>query len=88
MLRRRVRGSGIRRTISISKTRKITASKKKRSEKGIRAEDFGSKPHSKGADFSRSIFFFSDKAIMARMMTDGKIIASKVAIKEVIISLE
>ena len=49
-------GRGSRRAISTSNTKKITASKKNRNEKGIRAEDFGSKPHSKGESFSRSIY--------------------------------
>jgi len=40
-------------TISISKTKKITARRKNRVEKGIRAEFLGSKPHSKGELFSR-----------------------------------
>lgn len=45
---------GINRTISISKTIKITASKKNRSENGIRALWLGSNPHSKGDLFSVS----------------------------------
>lgn len=48
------KGAGIKSTISISKTRKITARRKKRIEKGIRAFLLGSKPHSKGEHFSRS----------------------------------
>lgn len=48
------KGEGINSTISISKTRKITASKKNRIEKGIRAFLFGSNPHSNGEHFSRS----------------------------------
>lgn len=39
----------------MSKTRKITASRKNRREKGIRALPKGSNPHSKGEAFSRSI---------------------------------
>lgn len=39
----------------MSNTRKITANKKKRVEKGRRADRRGSKPHSKGDNFSRSI---------------------------------
>lgn len=42
----RNKGIGMRRAISISKTRKITASKKKRKEKGSRALFLGSNPHS------------------------------------------
>lgn len=45
-------GTGISRAISISNTKKITANMKKRSEKGRRAELFGSNPHSKGDAFS------------------------------------
>jgi hypothetical protein len=51
-------GIGINKVISTSKIRKITATRKKCSEKGTRAEDLGSYPHSKGDPFSRSIFFF------------------------------
>lgn len=48
-------GRGSKRTISISNIRKITASKKNRREKGIRADFVGSKPHSNGEVFSRSL---------------------------------
>ena len=48
------RGIGISKTISISKTKKITAKRKNRRENGIRADLLGSKPHSNGEDFSRS----------------------------------
>lgn len=47
-------GRGKRKAISISKIKKITASKKNRSENGVRAEFFGSNPHSYGESFSRS----------------------------------
>ena len=47
-------GIGRRRTISMSKTRKMTARRKNRRENGIRAEFFGSNPHSNGDSFSRS----------------------------------
>jgi hypothetical protein len=47
-------GIGIIKTISISNTIKMTANKKNRIENGIRALWFGSNPHSKGEDFSRS----------------------------------
>lgn len=46
-------GSGISRTISMSKTIKITARRKKRIENGTRADRMGSKPHSNGESFSR-----------------------------------
>lgn len=48
------KGSGRRRAISISNTRKITAKRKKRIEKGSRALFLGSNPHSNGEDFSWS----------------------------------
>jgi hypothetical protein len=47
------RGIGINKTISISNTIKIIASKKNRIENGTRALWFGSNPHSKGDSFSR-----------------------------------
>lgn len=39
-------GMGKSRTTSISKIRKMRASRKNRRENGVRAEPFGSKPHS------------------------------------------
>ena len=48
-----LRISGKSRAISISKIRKIIANRKKRWEKGIRAEFKGSKPHSNGEFFLR-----------------------------------
>ena len=47
--------------ISTSKIKKITAIKKKRREKGKRADPLGSNPHSKGEFFSRSIIVFLAK---------------------------
>lgn len=47
--------------ISTSKIRKIIAIKKNWRENGIRAEDLGSKPHSKGDLFSRSINVFFER---------------------------
>ena len=52
---------GNRRAISTSKIRKITAIRKNRSENGIRADELGSNPHSKGDLFSRSIKVFFDR---------------------------
>lgn len=52
---RNVKGRGRIRAISMSKTKKITARRKNRNENGIRADLFGSKPHSKGEAFSRSL---------------------------------
>ena len=54
--------SGRRSVISTSKIRKITAIRKNRREKGNRADPLGSKPHSKGEAFSRSIIVFLAKA--------------------------
>lgn len=50
----KIMGTGIKRTISISKTRKITARRKNRKEKGVRADPIGSNPHSNEDSFSRS----------------------------------
>lgn len=80
-------GRGINRIISISKTRKITASRKNRRENGIRAEDFGSKPHSNGVDFSRSVFFFNDRVSAAVITIIGKMVANIIVRNEVIILL-
>lgn len=49
-----ISGIGTNKTISMSKTMKITASRKNRVENGIRADFIGSNPHSNGDDFSRS----------------------------------
>lgn len=71
---------GIRSVISTSKIKKITAIKKNCKEKGIRAELFGSNPHSKGLFFSRSTKVFLDKRL-ARIIT---IIAIENKIKAII----
>lgn len=55
--------SGNRRVISTSKIKKITAIRKNWREKGIRAVDLGSKPHSKGDLFSRSINVFFEMIV-------------------------
>ena len=47
--------------ISTSKIRKIIAIRKKRREKGRRADPLGSNPHSNGELFSRSIMVFFDR---------------------------
>ena len=63
MLHRGIIGTrGRRRVISTSKIRKITAIKKNRSENGIRADPLGSKPHSNGEFFSRSLIVFFDRS--------------------------
>lgn len=81
-------GIGIKSTISTSKTRKITASRKNRRENGIRADDFGSKPHSNGAAFSRSIFFLVERIIITTVTTIGKITANIIITLVLIMSLE
>jgi hypothetical protein len=53
--------TGNNRTISTSKIKKIMASKKKRREKGNRADLIGSNPHSNGDLFSRSLSERFDK---------------------------
>lgn len=74
-------GIGKIKVISTSKIKKITATKKKCSEKGTRAEDFGSYPHSKGEPFSRSIFFFiAITAFKAIKMTDSSILKDVIII--------
>lgn len=73
-------GIGMRRAISISKTKKITAKRKNRREKGIRAEFLGSKPHSKGLDFSRSIDEFM-AASFAIVNTTAPIIRARIKLK-------
>ena len=71
-------GIGMRIVISTSKIRKITATKKKCREKGIRADDFGSYPHSNGVPFSRFISFFIDRALLIIISTTDKIILNKI----------
>ena len=56
---RSMKGTAIRRAISMSNTRKTTARRKNRSENGSRAEFIGEIPHSKGEDFSRSMLYFA-----------------------------
>lgn len=48
-------------TISISKIKNKTASKKNRNEKGVRALEDEEKPHSKGLDVSRFFQEFHDE---------------------------
>lgn len=71
----RISGNGRRSTISMSNTRKITASRKNRRENGRRADFLGSKPHSNGEAFSRSL---ADRALSIRViaiMTDLSVMA-------------
>ena len=60
-------------TISISKTKKITARRKNRVEKGSRADRVGSKPHSKGDSFSRS----AEARVLVKIMIRNKSEGSK-----------
>lgn len=64
--------------ISTSKIKKIIVIKKKCNEKGIRAEDFGSNPHSKGEHFSRSMNDFLDR------ITDNIIIILEIKIIKIV----
>lgn len=66
----KISGRGIISAISMSNTRKITAKRKNRRENGIRADLLGSKPHSKGEDFSRS-FDEREERIHAAINTSG-----------------
>lgn len=68
-------GAGSKSTISISNTKNKTASKKNRSENGIRAEALGSNPHSKGDIFSLSFIDREDIKKAAINTTIGIIIA-------------
>jgi len=71
----KISGIGIRIVISTSKIKKITATKKKCKEKGTRADDFGSYPHSKGEPFSRCISFFMANLLLIKIRaTDNKIL--------------
>lgn len=71
--------------ISTSKIKKITVIKKKCKENGIRAEDFGSNPHSNGDDFSRSIKDFLDKIMDKNIIIFDKIIKIIEIVKMIII---
>jgi hypothetical protein len=64
-------GIGMSKTISMSKTMKIIASKKNRMENGIRADRSGSNPHSNGDSFSRRFDIVRVARIHARMNRIG-----------------
>lgn len=75
--------------ISTSKIKKITVIKKKCKEKGIRAEDLGSNPHSKGDDFSRSENVFFDKIIDKNIIIlEINIIIKKIFVIKMIIYIK
>ena len=84
----RIKGRGIRRTISISNTRKITARRKNRKENGIRALPRGSNPHSKGEDFSRSSIVRWASKKETSMTTIARARAKKMEVRDRVISLE
>lgn len=68
-------GRGSRNIISMSKMRNKIASRKNRMEKGIRAFEEGSNPHSKAESFSRSLILWiliilnKKNKILGRMIT-------------------
>jgi hypothetical protein len=66
-----IRGKGIRRAISTSKIRKITARRKNRREKGVRAVWFGSNPHSYGLAFSRLFTIRMDVRVVIKIRAMG-----------------
>jgi len=71
-----MRGVGISNTISMSNTMKMMAKRKNRSENGIRALWVGSKPHSNGEDFSRSLAERVANIHAKKKMMNGMAIAS------------
>lgn len=77
-------GIGISKTISMSNTIKIIASRKNRMENGMRALWLGSNPHSNGDDFSR--FVVDRMAVIQAIINtiNGRIIA---VIDEISISI-
>lgn len=77
--------AGNSRTISTSKIRKMTARRKNRREKGSRAELIGSKPHSKGDIFSRSICDRLASAHATTIKTEAIIKASEDSVKIAVI---
>lgn len=68
-------GKGTRSAISISNTRKITANRKNRVENGVRADWFGSNPHSNGEIFSRSLFDREEIINLMRIKIGGITVA-------------
>lgn len=78
-------GSGRRRAISRSKRRNKIATRKKRREKGRRAEPRGSKPHSYGESFSWSgVIRGSQNETMANSIDRAMAINAIVVIKFII----
>jgi len=81
-------GSGIASTISMSKMIKIIPKRKNRREKGIRAEFLGSKPHSKGEIFSRSLIVRELRIQAAENVAPLSTHAVTKKINEIVISQE
>lgn len=77
-----IKGRGNKRIISMSNTKKITAVKKNRKEKGSRAFFTGSNPHSYGESFSRDILIRKFK-IHATKNTKEEIKNAKKTRKEI-----
>ena len=76
--------------ISTSKIKKIIAIKKNRIEKGRREEFIGLNPHSKGDNFSRSLFFFfdnKDERIITIAAIINKIIPIDIKLKIIYIKI-
>lgn len=72
--------------ISISKIKKINLIKKKWILKGIRLNDIGSNPHSKGEFFSRFFSIFFEKNKFRQIINKGiNNIKIKIIIKLIII---
>lgn len=78
-------GRGRRRAISRSKSRKRMATRKKRMEKGRRADPKGSKPHSYGESFSASgLSCGSQNDRVARMVESARVMMITVVIRFII----
>lgn len=80
-------GIGIKSAISMSNTRNNTAKIKNRNENGIRAELWGSNPHSKGVAFSKLGVALLFKAKVARIIKIGNSVAITMAVKIIFIFL-
>jgi len=77
--------AGNKSTISTSKIRKIIAKRKNRREKGSRADLIGSKPHSNGEFFSRSLRARFERTHPKVITTIDKTMAITAAQKDLII---
>lgn len=77
------------RVISTSKIKKIIAIRKKCNEKGSRADDFGSNPHSNGDLFSRSmiVFFAVRLRIIIKMIVIVMMIVAMIETNRIIYTI-